>query len=589
MASSQIVGYRVRAVYRFANAACRRHSAGRTQSCCCLFASVVAERVPATGVIGMMVESASTRLHGAETPPIERHVFLSAMCLVLAFAAGGAALGYWLAEAGVLNYFPDGTRVPAPHLVPKYAGGTALSIAMVDDVLHERFVRHSAAYYEGRNALSRQAMQEEDRQRDPSNGVTLEYLAHMDDLAVGLDMMHRSAEAVRVMRLKHELVRDIEANWLAARDSRPIVDVATFDPSRDLTPEQQALYRTYANLGTHLIHETLAATLAGDPSAREQFAEGLQFIRRAVDVNPGAHFGRENWQVFAAEYVLAIAARPELMTKYDMFGNRWLEGEPPTSTPHRGDWTGHLQEVGDATERIRRLRAAGAADDLRRERDMIRTLFITRVGAEGDWQQVTGSSLQESAPFDEPVLGVLGMWMLGGGANPHFAVVLAGTMERVGQYEIAWRGYERAALTAERFSRDEKLRDALRQHCQARQRWLEGRLAISRKGPPPEKTGASLREEFTSEIEKALKYRQKLHAYEADQIAKGRSLADEGAFHDFYAREGRIHSAIRYADSVQVVPFGGDAWLNRAPAMLLLAGVGAMLGLALAAGRKNSR
>ena len=60
--------------------------------------------------------------------------------------------------------------------------------------------------------------------------------------------------------------------------------------------------------------------------------------------------------------------------------------------------------------------------------------------------------------FDEPCLGIVGMWRQGGGANPHFALALAETMLRVGQRYVAWTAYERASRLAERFWPDDAMR-----------------------------------------------------------------------------------------------------------------------------------
>jgi hypothetical protein len=70
-------------------------------------------------------------------------------------------------------------------------------------------------------------------------------------------------------------------------------------------------------------------------------------------------------------------------------------------------------------------------------------LHMTKVGAESGWENVAVPSHRSPVPFDEPVLGIIGMWRQGGGANPHFALALGETMLRVGQRYIAWVAYER--------------------------------------------------------------------------------------------------------------------------------------------------
>jgi len=52
------------------------------------------------------------------------------------------------------------------------------------------------------------------------------------------------------------------------------------------------LYKTYANLGTCYIHS-------------KQFEKGLKFIKKAIEINPEAHFGREVYQQYLVEYVLS--------------------------------------------------------------------------------------------------------------------------------------------------------------------------------------------------------------------------------------------------------------------------------------------
>ncbi|MHC4938006.1 MAG: tetratricopeptide repeat protein [Planctomycetota bacterium] len=118
----------------------------------------------------------------------------------------------------------------------------------VQEVLAGRFVRHSRAYYEWRI---------EDRiakLKKRANDVRL-----LDDLAAAYDKTGQSAKAVELMR------KSLAEN-----------------PKR---------YETLANLGTFLVH-------AGE------LEEGTKFIRKAIEINPDAHFGREIIQLHVIEYVL---------------------------------------------------------------------------------------------------------------------------------------------------------------------------------------------------------------------------------------------------------------------------------------------
>ena len=119
-----------------------------------------------------------------------------------------------------------------------------------------KFARHSPAYYEWRI---------EDRlgklKQDPENDRWL------DDLAVAYEKLDRHDEAIEV------------AHQQLARN-----------PDR---------YESLANLGTFLIHSG-------------QFEQGLEYIERAIEVNPDAHFGREKYQAILVKYVMAHSGEGEV-------------------------------------------------------------------------------------------------------------------------------------------------------------------------------------------------------------------------------------------------------------------------------------
>lgn len=62
------------------------------------------------------------------------------------------------------------------------------------------------------------------------------------------------------------------------------------------------LYETEANLGTFLIHSG-------------QFEEGLEHIEKAIEINPDAHFGREEYQMYLVKYLLDKKSNPEKYKK----------------------------------------------------------------------------------------------------------------------------------------------------------------------------------------------------------------------------------------------------------------------------------
>src|SRR5262249_26356118 len=93
---------------------------------------------------------------------------------------------------------PAVTVDPLPHLVPKSPGGVALRLAMVHDILHERFPRHGRAYYTQRNRAVRDELAGSDRTRQ-QHSPTDRHFALLDDLGSGLDHLGDDDEAVRLL------------------------------------------------------------------------------------------------------------------------------------------------------------------------------------------------------------------------------------------------------------------------------------------------------------------------------------------------------------------------------------------------------
>ncbi|MDB5312009.1 MAG: hypothetical protein JWO38_6211 [Gemmataceae bacterium] len=426
---------------------------------------------------------------------------------------------------------------PMPHHVPQHRGGASFRFAMAHDVIHERFPKHGPAHYRERNRLTREqlaALAPDDPAAFPLT----------DDLAVGLERLGRPDEAIPLMRDK--LARQ-QARGLSGRD----------------------LYTSYANLGTFLIHAHFPKAVAGDPAAKERCREGLGFIRRSVEVNPEAHFGRERWQAAIAEFLLAAADDPELVKTFDCIGNGL--GHPPMGDPKRADlWSDRgYGRAADSwmygplvdNEFPDFLRPAAPADDPAHWEDFheIRK-HILRIGSEYGWPQRLSHST--AVAFDEPMLGIIGMWRQGGGANPHFALAVGETMLRVGQRHIAWAAFERAHRLADRYWRDPAVQQFLRDHCLKRQGEIEESLLApppkddwaARKHPRPlsKEEVAALRPRFEAELALGEGYQRAYQEYEEKKIAAGVPITDPRFFDEFHAGREPIAS-----------PTGPEEWLAR--------------------------
>lgn len=130
------------------------------------------------------------------------------------------------------------------------------------DLVTGRFHVHGARYYQVRVLDSTRRLK-----------AAPDDLAAYDDLAVAYERLKMRDKAVATMAAK-----------LRALSRRP-------------SPEHQ--YRYHANLGTFHAHQ-------GD------FAKALVELRKAVQLNPDAHFGREHFQIDLIRYVQACRANPAL-------------------------------------------------------------------------------------------------------------------------------------------------------------------------------------------------------------------------------------------------------------------------------------
>ena len=116
------------------------------------------------------------------------------------------------------------------------------------EIIAGSFLRHSDSFYAWRIADRLKAMK-------AGNSSPEIY----DDIAVAMDKRNMPRSAIEMMHKKDRLF--------------------------------PGLYETYANLGTFEIH-------AGN------LKEGAKWIRKAIEINPDAHFGREKFQLLMVEYLL---------------------------------------------------------------------------------------------------------------------------------------------------------------------------------------------------------------------------------------------------------------------------------------------
>lgn len=437
-------------------------------------------------------------------------------------------------------------RVPSPHHVPQYAGGVSLRFAMVQDVLHERFPKHGAAWYEARNRRTLELLNHH-AENDPARWPLV------DDLAVAFDRLGRPADAIPLLR---EKLSQQEAAGITGRD----------------------LYTSYANLGTMLIHANMGKARSGDADAVQFLDEGIRLIHQSVEVNPEAHFGREKWQAAIAEFLRATVQNPSLLKEFDCIGNR-LDMDIERMLNREEHWTDTRYGQPNFVEFTQRYHAqvelpeffeAGVNLSDPARWDSLKEIrqYVTTIGAEQGWDTVNVPSHREPVPFDEPVLGIIGMWRQGGGANPHFSLALGETMLRVGQRYIAWNAFERASMLADRYSPDPQAQEFLKTHCASRQAAIEETLRfVPRKNPrrrnppwqyislPPEPaTIDRMRTAFHAELNDGLAFQKEYQDFESDRLSQGHLTDDEHFFDDFTRNHESIATSVGREETVLIVP-----------------------------------
>lgn len=470
--------------------------------------------------------------------------------------------------------------VQAPYCVPIKKGGTSLRLAMVHDVLHERYLRHSREYYRARidkhTAQKARSKASIDAGEKPSEG----YLDGLDTLAVCHDKLGESDRAIELMNEKLALQQKHNPEAKKVWDHRKLSYESVAQKLAlgfELSAEQEQLYRTYANLGTAQIHKHVKAAIMGQKSAKSGLRSGLENIKRAMAINPGAHFGRETWQVVIVQHILRSLDNPKLVQNYDGFGY-------PINAEEYYIYFESRRRQG-LVEQPKMLSMLAGIDDVEAHdwspaaRAEIRDAS-NKVGQSKGWQDEVKSIVHEPVPFDEPVLGVLGMWTLGGGPNPHFSLILGNIMSHVGQNYISWKAYARTLKMVERYSKDPKTRELLTKFCKDRQMDIEQRI-----GRP--KVVAGLQAEFEAELKHGLDYQRAYKDYERAQIKAGKDPEGKDFYSEFFKAKGQIASDPGDADwMVMHDPTGIYGLINHIPPLLFLMGLGSWLGLLLKSSRE---
>ncbi len=329
---------------------------------------------------------------------------------------------------------------------------------------------------------------------------------------------------------------------------------------------------------THRIGPVLFLAMAASPAmackndtsvarAEEEFRSRYDSHEQSIAINPGAHFGRETWQAIAIEHLLAAIDHPELLQKYDLIGDQ-LDAPGGFGREFARFATG-LPFTGNDLQLTAEQRL-----DIRSR--------LYRTGIDKDWASVVHPDYPEPMPFDEPTLAIIGMWTLGGGPSPHFALALGRIMEDLGQREIAWNAYERAVELKGRFWPDPGVCEKMAAICRDRQ------IGLARdESSDVDGWQNRMRAQHAAELAWGIGYQKAYQDYEAGQIAAGLPLDAPDFYTTFFRRRPSIASSPGLSDDFILTQKEAGSLTDFLPCVVLGAGVAMAIALMLPEGRKG--
>lgn len=165
-----------------------------------------------------------------------------------------------------------------------------------------RFDRYPPLYYEMRLERVTEVLQS-----DPTDH--LDKLAAYDDAGVACDRLGRYDEAVA---------------WMAEKRT-------ALDGLPDSEEKAEHEYRYLANLGTFHAHRWIAS--GADRTNMADIERARDLIDQAITLNPGAHFGRERYQLMALDWILNPPTIEESYDESNDGPSTFLQADPNMTGP----------------------------------------------------------------------------------------------------------------------------------------------------------------------------------------------------------------------------------------------------------------
>lgn len=205
------------------------------------------------------------------------------------------------------------------------------------------------------------------------------------------------------------LYDDLAVSWSKIGDDKKAIEIIL--QKEKLEP---GLYETYANLGTFYLHN-------------RQLKKGIEYIDKAIEINPNAHFGREIYQKYLAEYVLGRLKNGKLQLPLDTVIERY---------PGIGGWSGGANNF--------------------------YSFLLDKKNKKANNQKINHLTKEE---IEKAIIGVMGMMKFGNYDSPVLLEILGDLLLNTGKKEGARQLAVRAYLKASYSTKNKKI--ALRYYLKA--------------------------------------------------------------------------------------------------------------------------
>lgn len=399
--------------------------------------------------------------------------------LVLAAIVAVAVVGEGLPWIPLRTPIGHREHHPEPYLTAPVPGMPVLHLAMIDDVLHQRYPRLGLAWDQHRVLKAIATERKAQRSKDPAQVlVGLDALeqeaasydrAHVPGTGMGamlralhwldsVDPLPASAATTASVEEpasafdEHDraLLARVQQGLVLRQDLRAayLDDLSAALQQREhrpLPPLRAQRVRALTTLSTLDLHQALELRRHGNhQEAMAALDEAHQRILQAIALDPGGASGTACWQAVLIAMLAEHLRHPERRWETDLLGESTAV---PKSFGTVNPEVVVLQGEQPDREQLMAAIAKGAPEDADLLLRAWTRLPLVRVG-DPQLLRTAGLARQTPVAIDQPLLALLDCWVVDGGPEAELALTIGILCERMGQLHLAWTAFERAAELA---------------------------------------------------------------------------------------------------------------------------------------------